>query len=219
VRKADAAGVRPNRPQVTLVMDGPPPLIDTTVALGYLWLGLVGGFPAYPLEHYSGHVVSLIMLLGEGVEWGLHCCLVLAWLDDQAPIATARLAEMFELPSEYLKKRLQPLVREGILESTPGVRGGYRLARAPERISLMDVVAAVEERTEAFRCTEIRRHGAGKAAARSEFSQPCGIATAMRRAELAWRRELAGQTIADLIAAAPENAPARARRFYQGLTA
>ncbi len=155
------------------------------------------------------------MLMSEGVEWGLHCCLVLAWLDDRAPIATARLAQMFELPPEYLKKRLQPLVREGILESTPGVRGGYRLAKALEQITLMDVVAAVEGRTGAFRCTEIRRRGAGETAAKSEFAKTCGIATAMRRAELAWRRELASQTIADLMADAPANAATRARRFYE----
>ncbi|MEV6279814.1 Rrf2 family transcriptional regulator [Nocardia sp. NPDC051832] len=157
------------------------------------------------------------MLMGEGVEWGLHCCMALAWLEDLAPISTARLAEMFELPPEYLKKRLQPLVREGILESAPGARGGYRLGRAPERITVMDVVGAVEGRTEAFRCTEIRRRGAGALAAKSEFAEPCGITTALRRAELAWRRELAGQTLADLIAGAPANAPVRARRFYEGL--
>ncbi|MFF0609958.1 RrF2 family transcriptional regulator [Nocardia tengchongensis] len=158
------------------------------------------------------------MLMGEGVEWGLHCCVALAWLDDHAPIATARLAEIFELPPEYLKKRLQPLVREGILDSTPGARGGYRLARAPERLTLMDVVAAVEGRTEAFRCTEIRRRGAGAARASTEFDKPCGIAAAMGRAELAWRRELSGQTVADLMAATPANASKYTRRFYENVT-
>ena len=36
----------------------------------------------------------------------------------------------------------QALVREGILRSEPGAHGGFRLARQPERITLMDVVAA-----------------------------------------------------------------------------
>ncbi|MFF4775759.1 RrF2 family transcriptional regulator [Microtetraspora fusca] len=155
--------------------------------------------------------------MGEGVEWGLHCCLVLAWLDDEAPVSTGRLAALFELPPVYLKKRLQALVRAGILTSTPGVQGGFRLARPPEKITLMDVVAAVEGRDEAFRCTEIRRQGAGVEAPAGEFARPCGIATAMRRAELAWRRELAAQTLADLIADAPAGAPRRARRFYERL--
>ncbi len=162
--------------------------------------------------------MSRIMVIGEGVEWGLHCCVALAWLDDHAPIATARLAEIFELPPEYLKKRLQPLVREGILESTPGARGGYRLARAPERITLMDVVAAVEGRTDAFRCTEIRRRGAGAARAKSEFGKPCGIAQAMGRAELAWRQELSSQTIADLMGGAHDNASKSTRSFYEHAT-
>ncbi|MER7206202.1 Rrf2 family transcriptional regulator [Streptosporangium sp. NPDC000239] len=158
------------------------------------------------------------MLMGEGVEWGLHCCLALAWLGDQAPVSTGRLAEVFELPPEYLKKRLQPLVRAGILSSSPGPRGGYSLARTPEEISLMDVVAAIEGRQDAFRCTEIRQRGAGAEAAGSEFARPCGVAQAMRRAELAWRRELAAQTLADLIAVSPASAPARVRRFCQTLS-
>jgi Rrf2 family protein len=155
------------------------------------------------------------VLMGEGVEWGLHCCLALAWLAEEAPVPTGRLAEAFDLPPEYLKKRLQPLVRAGILTSVPGARGGYALARAPEHITLMDVVTAVEGREEAFRCTEIRRRGAGERAARSEFARPCGITTAMRRAEMAWRRELAAQTLADLIALSPPAAPSRLRRFVR----
>lgn len=154
------------------------------------------------------------MRLGEGVEWGLHCCLTLAWLDDDEPVSTARLAGTFELPSPYLNKCLQALVRAGILASTAGVRGGFRLARRPEKISLLDVVLAVEGQEEAFRCTEIRQKGAGAAAPRSDFVKPCGIAAAMRRAEQAWRRELAAQTIADLMVEAPDGAVNRLRCWH-----
>lgn len=157
------------------------------------------------------------MQMGEGVEWGLHCLMALVWLEDQGPVAAGRLAEVFDLPPEYLKKRLQPLVRAGILASTPGARGGYTLARAPEKITLMDVVAAVEGREDAFRCAEIRQQGAGTLAGATEFVRPCGVATAMRRAEMAWRRELAAQTLGDLLAAAPATAPGRVRHFHQNL--
>lgn len=157
------------------------------------------------------------MQMGEGIEWGLHCLLALAWLEDHAPVATGRLAEIFELPPEYLKKRLQPLVKAGILTSSPGARGGYALARRPEEITLMDVVAAVEGREDAFRCTEIRKQGSGRLADASEFGEACGIAKAMRRAETAWRRELAAQTVADVMGMASGTAPARVRRFYQDI--
>ncbi|MEU6430577.1 Rrf2 family transcriptional regulator [Microbispora sp. NPDC046973] len=157
------------------------------------------------------------MRMGEGVEWGLHCCVTLGWLDDQAPVSIRRLAAWFDLPQEYLKKRLQPLARAGILVSTPGVRGGWSLARPPERITVMDVVTAVEGPLEAFRCTEIRKRGVSGRDAGPEFDRPCGISGLMRRAELAWRRELAGRTIADLMEQAPAGA-ARTRRNYGRMT-
>ncbi|CAM02255.1 RrF2 family transcriptional regulator [Saccharopolyspora erythraea] len=153
------------------------------------------------------------MRMSEGVEWALHSLLALAWLDDGRPVPTSRLAAGNDLPPAYLNKQLQALVRAGLLVSTPGARGGFSLARPPEKITLMDVVAAIEGPEEAFRCTEIRRRGAGANAPRREFESPCAIATAMRRAELAWRRELAAQTLADVRAAAEEHAPTAAERL------
>jgi hypothetical protein len=50
---------------------------------------------------------------------------------------------------------------------------------------------------------------------RSAFAEPCAVSTSMRRAELAWRRELAAQTVADVRAEADRHAPgacAAARR-------
>jgi Rrf2 family protein len=158
------------------------------------------------------------MRMGEGVEWGLHCCVTLGWLQDWEPVPTRRLAVWFDLPQEYLKKRLQPLARAGILGSSPGVRGGWSLARAPEDITVIEVVTALEGPLEAFRCTEIRRRGEGARDAGPEFDHLCGISTVMRRAELAWRRELAGQTIADLMAKAPDGV-ARTRRNYERMIA
>src|SRR5262249_13168229 len=150
-----------------------------------------------------------VMRMGTGVEWGLHCCVTLAWLTDHWPVPIGRLADRFDLPPEYLKKRLQALVRAGILTSTPGVGGGFGLARPPERITLMDVVTALEGGVEPFHCAEIRQRGSNGDRPAAEFAKPCGIFVAMRRAELAWRRELAAQTIADLLRDAPAAAAER----------
>ncbi len=157
--------------------------------------------------------------LGNGVEWSIHILLLLAWRDDDRPVPTARLAEGHDLPPAYLNKQLQALVRAGILTSEPGARGGFLLARRPESITLMDVVAAVEGPDEAFRCTEIRRRGLGEDCPDSAFVHPCAVSSAMRRAELAWRRALAEQTVADVLAEADAHAPgmrAIVRRAYPG---
>jgi Rrf2 family protein len=156
-----------------------------------------------------------VMRLSEGVEWGLHCCLALAWIGGDKPVPTAKLAGLFELPPTYLNKHLQALARAGVLESRPGARGGFSLARRPSEITFMDVVAAIDGSESAFRCDEIRMRGAGATAPARDFRRPCGIATAMRTAELAWRRELAAQTVADMIAKTPRATADRLRRHYE----
>ncbi|SRR5579885_3664560 len=138
------------------------------------------------------------MQLGEGIEWALHCCTVLALVPEGRALPASRLAEFHGVPPAYLAKHLQAMAQAGIVESVPGRRGGYRLARAAQDITLLDVVHAVEGRAPAFRCTEIRRRGPA-AQASSAYRAPCGIHVAMQRAEDAWQRELAAQTVADLL--------------------
>jgi Rrf2 family protein len=136
--------------------------------------------------------------MSEGVEWALHCCTVLATLPTGLALPSAKLAELHDLPPAYLAKHLQATTAAGITESVPGPRGGYRLARPPAEISLLEVVLAVDGDDTAFRCREIRQQGPA-AGPSSLYRRPCGIARAMWRAEDAWRTELRDTTIADLV--------------------
>ena len=148
-----------------------------------------------------------VMRMSQGVEWGIHVLLTLTWLDSGAPVATTTLATSYDLPSAYLNKQLQALVKAGLLESLPGARGGFRLARPAEQITLMDVVTAIEGPDEAFRCTEIRRNGAGADLPGRFFTTQCAVHASMQRAELAWRRALAERSIADVRDEAEQGAP------------
>lgn len=135
--------------------------------------------------------------MSEGVEWALHTCLNLTWLPTGQAVPAAKLAAFYELPAAYLNKQLQALARAGIVSSTSGPKGGFQLARSPERISLLDIVVAIEGGDEAFRCDEILKRGPG-ADQQVDYRQACLLSQAMRRADLAWRRELAAQSLADL---------------------
>lgn len=146
------------------------------------------------------------MRISEGVEWALHCCALLAVVPGDIALPATRLAEYHGVPAAYLAKHLQALAGAGILESVPGRRGGYRLARPPAAIRLIDVVDAVEGSEAAFRCSEIRQRGPA-ALARSRYVKPCGIARAMWAAEDAWRAELASRTIADLLSGLAREVP------------
>ncbi|TYC17393.1 Rrf2 family transcriptional regulator [Actinomadura syzygii] len=159
------------------------------------------------------------MRMSEGVEWAIHSCLNLTWLEPGEAVPAARLAAFYELPAAYLNKQLQALARAGILASTPGPRGGFRLARRPEDITLMDVVAAIEGPEEAFRCEEVLRRGPGEHEG-VDYRRRCLVSQSMRRAELAWRRELAGQTLAglrDSVERRSPSAPAETRAWFAAL--
>jgi Rrf2 family protein len=138
------------------------------------------------------------MKLSEGVEWGLHCVSALAGLPPGATLPTKSLAEYHGLSETYLSKHLQALTNARIIESVPGPRGGYRLQRPPEEITLLEVVEAIDGREPLFRCTEIRQQGP-LALEPQAYRLPCGIHVAMAQAEKAWRDALRAQTIADLV--------------------
>jgi Rrf2 family protein len=48
------------------------------------------------------------------------------------------------MPERFLLQILRNLVAHGILESTRGVDGGYMLERAPDQISLLEVIEAID---------------------------------------------------------------------------
>lgn len=141
------------------------------------------------------------MRLSEGVEWAAHSCTILAALPEGRALGPAELAAFFEVPKAYLAKQLQALSKAGILSATRGPAGGYRLARAPDTITLRDIVMAVEGPGACFRCQEIRRRGPSGQPRRC-YPQPCGIARAMWAAERVYLAELDKITLAKLIAEA-----------------
>lgn len=137
------------------------------------------------------------MKLSGGVEWALHCCVVLTTATE--PVPAARLAELHDVSASYLAKQLQALSRAGLVQSVQGKAGGYVLTRAPARISVLDIVTAVDGATPAFVCTEIRQRGP-LAAPPEACTRPCAITRAMSAADAAWRAALAAISVADLAA-------------------
>ncbi|MEY2467572.1 MAG: hypothetical protein QOF21_270, partial [Actinomycetota bacterium] len=92
----------------------------------------------------------------------------------------------------------QALTRAGVFEAVPGRNGGYRLARPAKDVTVLEVVDAVEGRTRAFTCSEIRQRGPA-AGPKSDYKGVCGIARVMYDAEEAYRESLRSVTINDLL--------------------
>ncbi|MFC1406298.1 MULTISPECIES: Rrf2 family transcriptional regulator [Streptacidiphilus] len=131
-----------------------------------------------------------------GVEWALHCCVVLTSVEE--PVPATKLAELHDVSASYLAKQLQALSRAGLVRSVQGKAGGYVLTREPASITVLDVVEAVDGPSQAFICTEIRQRGP-LATPPEACDAPCPISRAMSGADAAWREALRAISIADLV--------------------
>jgi Rrf2 family protein len=60
------------------------------------------------------------------------------------PVTVERIAERRRIPEKFLVHILIQLKRARIVRSVRGPRGGYLLARAPEDITLLDIVRAAD---------------------------------------------------------------------------
>ena len=61
-----------------------------------------------------------------------------------APVQSKEITYRQGIPRRYLEQALQQLVRHGILVGVRGPRGGYRLARERQRITIGDIVRVVQ---------------------------------------------------------------------------
>lgn len=150
------------------------------------------------------------MKLPESTEWLLHSAVSLAVLGPDRSASAAQLAAHYDVPVAYLAKQLQALVRAGILAASTGPRGGFRLARPADRITLLDIVEAVDGAAPFYVCNEIRQRGRG-AMPPEQCKRTCALAAAMHKAERAWRASLAEVTVADIVATLPRSVPKRTR--------
>ncbi|HFT8608397.1 Rrf2 family transcriptional regulator [Pseudomonas aeruginosa] len=141
-------------------------------------------------------------LYSAGVEYGIHCLLFLAdEKGDSRESSVRTLAELQGVPPELLAKVFTRLAKAGLAAATEGVRGGFRLARPANEISVLDVVRAIDGDKSIFECREVRER-----CAIFEGNPPswatrntCSIHAVMLTAQKRMEEALAQQTILDLV--------------------
>ena len=87
---------------------------------------------------------------------------------------TREIAEKYDIPVELLAKVLQRLARAGLVTSTAGPTGGYRLAKTPESISVGAVIQIVDGTPAIAQCFRADGHGC-------EQLDKCTIRTPLER--------------------------------------
>ena len=84
------------------------------------------------------------MKISAKAEYACLAILALATHSDSAPLRIRQIAEAHHIPERYLVQILLQLKGAGLVHSTRGAAGGYRLARAPAEISLAEVLKAID---------------------------------------------------------------------------
>jgi len=69
----------------------------------------------------------------------------LARCETDSPTPGREIASAAEIPPKYLSKILGDLVRVGVLESSPGKKGGFRMRQRPKATSLLSVLTPFEQ--------------------------------------------------------------------------
>ena len=83
-------------------------------------------------------------MISQTAKHALAALTALAELPDGQYLGAGEIAGDIDAPRNYLGKRLQTLAGEGLVESQKGKGGGFRLARSPASISLIEVVGPID---------------------------------------------------------------------------
>ena len=85
-------------------------------------------------------------------RYAVTAMLDLALHHDRGPVALADIAARQGISLSYLEQLFARLRRRGLVDSTRGPGGGYRLGHAPSAIVVSDVIGAVDEKVDTTRC-------------------------------------------------------------------
>jgi Rrf2 family protein len=137
------------------------------------------------------------MNISRTTTYAIHATLELARAEPNSPIPCNEIARPGRMPERFLLHVLRRLVKRGILCSTLGAGGGYYLSRPPNKISLLDIVGACDNRLD-FNIGLLEG-----------LPPPVGecLSTTLQHISDAARKELRSLSVADLLEVADDVTP------------
>lgn len=137
------------------------------------------------------------MLLTTRSSYGIRALihLAIAYGQKQQPVSVRRISKEEGLSGIYLEQIFSRLKGQGIVKSVRGPKGGYVLARDPSRVSVYEVVMALEGNVSPGKCARNRTtcRRVGKCASKEVWDEVTRqITGTLERFNL---RDLAGRTL------------------------
>jgi Rrf2 family iron-sulfur cluster assembly transcriptional regulator len=91
-----------------------------------------------------------MLKISEAAKLGLHATALVAGAERR--LSVADLARQLGVSKSHLAKVMQRLVHKGLVDSVRGVKGGFRLARPADCLTLLEVVEALDGEIQDARC-------------------------------------------------------------------
>lgn len=132
------------------------------------------------------------MELNKATRYALYAATDMAAAGDET-VTVQEVAHRWRVPAAALAKSFQRLVRAGIAAGTRGAKGGYRLAKLPSKITVLDVVSAFQMRLPSERCA--MHPGSGRACTAASH---CRLNHLFHEIDEAIRNTFASVTLATL---------------------
>ena len=85
-------------------------------------------------------------------RYAVNALLDLALHDSEGPVTLADIAKRQSISQTYLEQLFSKLKRHGLVSSSRGPHGGYRLALGTEEISIAKIIYSVDEKIDITRC-------------------------------------------------------------------
>jgi Rrf2 family protein len=136
------------------------------------------------------------MKISSRTEYGIRVLVTLARTDDGACLSLAEIARREKLPHAYLEQLVGDLRRAGLVTSTRGVAGGYRLARPSEEIAVAEAIRALDGPLLEMPCAGVEdlEH--------CDRPQPCSVHEVFQRVHESLNASLGATTLAEVAATA-----------------
>lgn len=134
------------------------------------------------------------MRMKPGVEQSVYAILMLNMLPSKAVLPCEAISQQLNVSPTYFQKLLRKLVSADLIASVPGVKGGFKLDRKPEDISVYDIYLAIEGRQSLYSASGIL----GDLLELETDEECCLLTDLMQEAESAWTTVMKRETIAQL---------------------
>lgn len=92
------------------------------------------------------------MFFHKNVTYGIKAVLYLSKLDDNTIRSSKDISQALHIPKEFTSKVLQSLTKSGIMNSRKGKGGGFRLAKDPTNIKIIDVIYELDKTADLNLC-------------------------------------------------------------------